>query len=52
MAKTRAALSEITTGLIFINLVDFDLLYGHRNDVEGYARALEEVDAWLPGLLE
>jgi phosphopentomutase len=35
-------------GLIFVNLVDFDQLYGHRNDVEGYARALEEVDAWLP----
>jgi phosphopentomutase len=35
-------------GLIFVNLVDFDMLYGHRNDVEGYARALEEVDAWLP----
>ena len=37
-------------GLIFVNLVDFDQLYGHRNDVEGYARALEEVDAWLPSL--
>ena len=43
MAKTLAALSEITTGLIFTNLVDFDMLYGHRNDVEGYGRALEEV---------
>jgi phosphopentomutase len=30
--------------------VDFDQLYGHRNDVEGYARALEEFDAWLPSL--
>jgi len=37
-----------TRGLIFVNLVDFDMLYGHRNNVEGYARALEEVDAWLP----
>jgi len=36
--------------LIFVNLVDFDQLYGHRNDVEGYARALEEFDAWLPSL--
>ena len=35
-------------GLIFVNLVDFDMLYGHRNDVEGYARALEEVDTWVP----
>jgi phosphopentomutase len=51
MAKTLQALEEQTEGLIFINLVDFDMLYGHRNDVEGYARALEEVDAWLPQLL-
>ena len=35
-------------GLIFTNLVDFDMLYGHRNDVEGYARALEEFDVRLP----
>ncbi len=34
--------------MIFVNLVDFDQQYGHRNDVEGYARALEEFDAWLP----
>jgi len=34
--------------LIFTNLVDFDMLYGHRNDVEGYARALEEFDVRLP----
>jgi phosphopentomutase len=34
-----------------VNLVDFDSLYGHRNDVEGYATALEEADAWLPSLL-
>jgi phosphopentomutase len=33
-----------------VNLVDFDMLYGHRNDVDGYARALQEVDAWLPSL--
>ena len=47
MAKTLAALSTLDEGLIFVNLVDFDSVYGHRNDVEGYARALEEVDAWL-----
>jgi phosphopentomutase len=35
-------------GLIFVNLVDFDMLYGHRNDPEGYARALEAFDARLP----
>ena len=50
MAKTLAAMDEQARGLIFVNLVDFDMLYGHRNDVEGYARALEEVDAWLPAL--
>ena len=35
-----------------MNLVDFDQQYGHRNDVEGYAGALEEFDRWLPSLLE
>jgi len=50
MAKTLAAMDDLDRGLIFVNLVDFDMLYGHRNDVEGYARALEEVDAWLPAL--
>src|SRR5665213_2508743 len=50
MAKTLAAMDDLERGLIFVNLVDFDMLYGHRNDVEGYARALEEVDAWLPEL--
>lgn len=48
MRKTLGAMEELDDGLIFVNLVDFDQLYGHRNDVEGYARALEEVDAWLP----
>ena len=52
MQKTLEAMAEVKAGLIFVNLVDFDMLYGHRNDVEGYARALEEVDAWLPSLLE
>lgn len=39
-------------GLIFANLVDFDMIYGHRNDVEGYARALAEADALLPSVLD
>ena len=39
-------------GLCFVNLVDFDMLYGHRRDVDGYAKALAEFDAWLPQLLE
>ena len=39
-------------GLCFVNLVDFDSQYGHRRDPEGYALALNEFDAWLPGFLE
>ena len=39
-------------GLCFVNLVDFDMVYGHRRDPEGYAGALNEFDAWLPGFLE
>jgi phosphopentomutase len=45
---TLHAMRETETGVIFVNLVDFDTLYGHRNDVEGYARALEAFDARLP----
>jgi len=48
MAKTLGAMQGFGRGLVFINLVDFDQQYGHRNDVEGYGRALEEFDAWLP----
>ena len=48
MAKTLAAMNEFDAGLIWVNLVDFDQQYGHRNDVEGYAGALEEFDRWLP----
>jgi phosphopentomutase len=48
MKKTAEALDEVPAGLIFTNLVDFDQNYGHRNDAEGYARAIEEFDAWLP----
>jgi phosphopentomutase len=50
MAKTIEAMNATSEGLIFVNLVDFDQLYGHRNDVEGYAAALEAVDAWVPQL--
>src|ERR1043166_2507857 len=50
MSKTLDAMDAVDQGLVFVNLVDFDQLYGHRNDVEGYARALEEADAWLPSL--
>lgn len=51
MRTTLEAMEVTKDGLIFVNLVDFDMLYGHRNDVEGYARALEEADAWVPSLL-
>ena len=50
MQKTLEAMNDTSTGLIYVNLVDFDQLFGHRNDVEGYAKALEEADAWLPSL--
>lgn len=51
MTTTLAAMNESREGLIFVNLVDFDMLYGHRNDPEGYSQALEEVDRWLPSLI-
>jgi phosphopentomutase len=50
MAQTAEAMRQQRSGLIFANLVDFDQQYGHRNDVEGYAQALEAVDRWLPSL--
>ncbi|MDP2998797.1 MAG: phosphopentomutase [Bryobacterales bacterium] len=51
MSNTLEMMDAVEAGLIFTNLVDFDMLYGHRNDVEGYARALEEADAWIARLL-
>jgi len=39
-------------GLCFVNLVDFDMLFGHRRDIDGYANALTEFDAWLGGFME
>jgi phosphopentomutase len=50
MAQTVEAMAGTSEGLIFVNLVEFDSHYGHRNDPEGYSRALEAVDAWLPEL--
>src|ERR1700722_10330741 len=52
MAKLREAMASRSKGLIFVNLVDFDMLYVHRKDVEGFARSLEEFDALLGPLLE
>jgi phosphopentomutase len=51
LAKTEALLDRVDHGLVFVNLVDFDMLYGHRNDPQGYARALEEMDRALPRIL-
>ena len=49
--ETLRAMERLERGMIFTNLVDFDTLYGHRNDVEGYARNLERVDARLGEVL-
>jgi phosphopentomutase len=46
--QTIHALEQDSRGLIFSNLVDFDMLYGHRRDTEGYAQALEHFDSSLP----
>lgn len=50
--KTLGYLEQDFEGLCFINLVDYDMLYGHRNDIEGYARALAEFDKALPSMLD
>ena len=49
--QTVKAMGEVERGLIFTNLVDFDTLYGHRNDVPGFAANLESLDARLPDVL-
>lgn len=51
MAVTERIAKKDFNGLCFINLVDFDMLYGHRNDVDGYANALSEFDSWLAKFL-
>ena len=51
MQRLHAALAEQNSGLVFANLVDFDMLYGHRKDVEGFAKSLEEFDKLLGPLL-
>lgn len=50
--KTIDAIKNSKEDLIFVNLVDFDMLYGHRNNIEGYAKALEEFDGKLPEIME
>ena len=49
--KVEALLATQRSGLIFANLVDFDTVYGHRNDAAGYAKNLERFDARVPGLI-
>ena len=49
--KTIEKIKEDSKGLIFTNLVDFDMLYGHRNDIEGFAKALEYFDSKLPEII-
>lgn len=51
MAVTSELAKTDFHGLCFVNLVDFDMLYGHRNDARGYAGALNRFDAWLSGFL-
>jgi phosphopentomutase len=52
MQKLSAAARERQRGLLFCNLVDFDMLYGHRKDVEGFAKSLEEFDSLLAEFLK
>ena len=52
MERTSELQEKDFTGLCFVNLVDFDMVYGHRNDAPGYARALSEFDHWLGGFME
>ena len=52
MAKTLEYQQKDFNGLCFINLVDFDMVYGHRNDVNGYAKALSDFDKWLPSFIK
>lgn len=51
VAQITKALLEVDTGIVWANLVDFDMLWGHRNDVQAYANGLEEFDNLLPGVL-
>jgi len=51
LAKSIELMRELDEGLVFTNLVDFDMLWGHRNDPVGFAAGLEEVDAAVPDLI-
>jgi phosphopentomutase len=51
LRRTAEILGRMDRGLLFVNLVDFDMLWGHRNDAPGYAQGLEEMDRGLPPVL-
>lgn len=51
MQKALEALNMDFEGLCFVNLVDFDMLYGHRQDIDGYAKAFSEFDKWPPSFI-
>ena len=50
LKRTEELLGSMGPGFLFVNLVDTDMLYGHRRDPAGYARALRDIDAALPGI--
>ena len=50
--KTIEEIKKDTAGLVFTNLVDFDMLYGHRNNIEGFAKALEYLDKKIPEIIK
>ena len=52
LAQTMQTAQRDFHGLCFVNLVDFDMLYGHRRNADGYAKALAEFDAWLPQFMQ
>jgi len=51
MQATRDIVQSMSSGFVFANFIDFDMLFGHRRDPSGYARCLEEADAWLADFL-
>ena len=52
IAKTKELIQEPFDGLCFVNLVDFDMMYGHRNDIDGYAAAISAFDRELPEMMQ
>jgi len=52
MAKILSAWTGLSRGLLMANLVEFDMTWGHRNDIQGFYKGLQDLDAWLPELLK